>query len=460
MAAWDNPHADVEYTLNEIVGVFHHPAFVDGSDGRGGVQGRQKMFGVVSQWWHEKDESEREFLRHALSREGVEQGRNHKEGQHDSGHGCGKPIHRVKPKKNGGEFGAAEGMGKAMGNAIEQALTSGGQGGGSSSGFGGLLGGIAGAAFGGYVANQMGGGNFGGEGRSSAFEEVRERGFGQEQGIQRSYEQTGDGVGRYEERSYERPVHHGDTAAYLRGDSYNTGEGRAYYGGSTESYGTPGYERNESYGASGYERTDSYNSVPGGFEERGSYGEGSYGGYGQGGYRSGGGISGGYGYSANISGYASETREVSYTSHVSHESTSHGGYSSYEARVEHHGHHGHHGHEGEGGYERIEKVYREDSGDERGGGYYTESRYKKHHSGEEERDYRRYRRTGSGDEEEIEYRRRSGDEEEEDEHERERRERKERKRREKELRRRESGSGGSGDEYYGSGDECPRYEYD
>lgn len=446
MAAWDNPHDDIEHTLNEIVGVFHHPAFADGSDGRGGVEGRQKMFGVVRQWWQEKDESEREFLRHALSREGVEQGRNHKEGQHDSGHGCGKPIHRVKPKKNGGEFGVAEDMGKAVGSALEEAFLSGGQGGGgggggSSSGFGGLLGGIAGAAFGGYMANQMGGGSDGRnkESRSSGFEEVRERGFGgEERGIERSYEQGG-GEGRYEERSYERPAAHGDTAAYLRNHSYGTGEGRGYYEASSversESHITPSYERDVSYNTSGYGGTDPTRNIPGAFGEQ-EYGRESYG---QGIHSS---------SQHSQSRHTSEVRHSSHTTHVSHESTA---YSSHKTRVEHHGSGG-----SGGEYERREKVYREYPGGEQGSGYHTESRYIKHHSGE----HRRYKQSGSGDEEETGYRRRgSGDEEEEeeDEYERKKREKKERKKREKEYARRESGSG---DEYYGSGDERSRYRSD
>lgn len=309
------------------------------------------MFGVVRQWWEEKDESEREFLRHALSREGVEQGRNHKEGQHDSGHGCGKPIHRVKPKKDGGEFGVAQDMGKAVGSALEEAFLSGGQGGGSNSGFGGLLGGIAGAAFGGYMANQMGGGGGGEESRSSGFEEVRERGFGGsggqergiERGVERSYEQVG-GEGRYEERIYERPVAHGDTAAYLRNHSYTSGEGRGYYGADpverNESYVTPGYERNVSHDTSGYGGTDPTRSIPGAFGEHESYG--------------------GEGYSHHSSQHSqsrhiSESHHVSHTSHVSHHSTSYGKYSSHETRVEHHGSGG-----SGGSHERREKkVYRE-----------------------------------------------------------------------------------------------------
>lgn len=459
MAAWDDPHADVEHTLNEIVGVFHHPAFVDGSDGRGGLEGRRKMFDVVRQWWGEKDESEREFLRHALSREGVEQGKNHKEGQHDSGHGCGKPIHRVKPKKDGGEFGVAEDMGKAVGSALEEAFLSGGQGGGSSSGFGGLLGGIAGAAFGGYMAGQMGGSGGGGggdgESRSSGFQEVRERGFGgQERGIERSYEQVG-GERRYEEKSYQKPAAHGDTAAYLRSHAYGTGEGRNYYetGTSHESHSTPSYESHntpsyESHSTPSYEShtTAGYGEargMPGAFESHGgrhSEGQESR--------------SSSSRHVQSTGGHASETHHTSYTSNVSHQSSSRSGYTSHETRVEHQSYGG----RGEGEHERRQKVNREYLGDEQGCGYYTEKRYIKHHSGEEKVEHRRYKKSGSGEEEETRHRRKGSEEEEEDEeedeYERKKREKKERKKREKENARRE---GGSGDEYYGSGDEHSRH---
>jgi hypothetical protein len=89
---WDNEHADVDRTLNRIVhGVFHHPALREQGDD-GARDGRHLMFQIVENWWHEKSERERQDLRDKLSREGVEGGRNHKEGLHDSGHGCGKPL--------------------------------------------------------------------------------------------------------------------------------------------------------------------------------------------------------------------------------------------------------------------------------------------------------------------------------------------------------------------------------
>ncbi|KAK5171307.1 uncharacterized protein LTR77_004451 [Saxophila tyrrhenica] len=92
VACWDDESIDIDRTCDRIInGVFHHPALRDyGEDGA--RDGRSAMFGVVEKWWGELDDRERNQLRGQLSREGVQSGRNHKEGVHDTGHGCGKPI--------------------------------------------------------------------------------------------------------------------------------------------------------------------------------------------------------------------------------------------------------------------------------------------------------------------------------------------------------------------------------
>ncbi|KAI9039254.1 Het-C domain-containing protein [Aspergillus affinis] len=92
MECWDNEDIDVDRTLDRIIsGVFHHPALrAFGEDGASDV--RQAMFGTIEEWWHGKSEEEKEMLREHLSRDGVYQGKNHREGVHDSGHGCGKPL--------------------------------------------------------------------------------------------------------------------------------------------------------------------------------------------------------------------------------------------------------------------------------------------------------------------------------------------------------------------------------
>lgn len=87
IACWDDESIDVDRTLTRIVtGVFHHPALRDYGDD-GAADGRRLMFATVQTWWSEKDEQEKDTLRDQLSRDGVEQGRNHKEGVQDHGHG-------------------------------------------------------------------------------------------------------------------------------------------------------------------------------------------------------------------------------------------------------------------------------------------------------------------------------------------------------------------------------------
>ncbi|KAJ5481000.1 hypothetical protein N7539_006894 [Penicillium diatomitis] len=105
MQCWDHEDADVDRTLNRIIsGVFHHPALRHyGDDGAADI--RQIMFSTVENWWNEKHDHERDELRDQLSRDGVRQGRNHKEGVEDCGHGCGKPLSLPKPD-NSGQSGA------------------------------------------------------------------------------------------------------------------------------------------------------------------------------------------------------------------------------------------------------------------------------------------------------------------------------------------------------------------
>jgi len=80
--AWDDENVDAERTIQRIIqGVFHHPATRQYGDD-GASDGRQGMFAVVEEWWRNKSDRERQDLRDRLSRDGVENGRNHKEGVH------------------------------------------------------------------------------------------------------------------------------------------------------------------------------------------------------------------------------------------------------------------------------------------------------------------------------------------------------------------------------------------
>ncbi|KAM0720143.1 hypothetical protein Q7P37_004279 [Cladosporium fusiforme] len=147
---WDNERTDIVRTLDRIVnGVMHHPALREYGDD-GARDGRMEMFREVEKWWGDKNERERDTLRRQLSRDGVEHFKNHKEGVHDKGHGCGKPL-GLPTKETFESSGAVGGKGTDSGNllsGIASALggnssSSGGSGGynGSSGGHGGSSGG-------------------------------------------------------------------------------------------------------------------------------------------------------------------------------------------------------------------------------------------------------------------------------------------------------------------------------
>lgn len=134
MECWDNEDIDVDRTLDRVIsGVFHHPALrAFGEDGAADV--RQTMFGTVEEWWQGKSEDEKQMLRENLSRDGVYQGKNHREGVHDSGHGCGKPLSIQKnqtsdqsPQSDNGKIGkfAAEAAGGGALGGLVGGLVSG-----------------------------------------------------------------------------------------------------------------------------------------------------------------------------------------------------------------------------------------------------------------------------------------------------------------------------------------------
>ncbi|CAK7212036.1 hypothetical protein SBRCBS47491_001327 [Sporothrix bragantina] len=139
MQAWDDDNIEIPRTLNRIIyGVLHHPAQRNmGNDGASDC--RNLMFSSVEQWWQNMSDDEREEYRQKLSRDGVERGDNHKEGVHDTGHGCGKPLSM---QKNITGFGSSSGGGNSMQND--------------------LMGAAAGALLGGVASNFSGGGNNGG----------------------------------------------------------------------------------------------------------------------------------------------------------------------------------------------------------------------------------------------------------------------------------------------------------
>lgn len=270
---WDNEGADAERTVERIVkGVFHHPALRQSGDD-GASDGRQQMFRVVEDWWREKSDREKDDFRDKLSRSGVENGRNHKEGVHDTGHGCGKPLGPPKPLTSG----TAGGIGGDLGsNIIGNILSGGNQSGGGGrrnpqneafSSFGKAAGeAVGGGALGGLLGNVIGG--VGQSLVNAGFEDDGQKNYKKESynddgSYTQSYGQTshssyGDGDkyrksehsqtsypggGREERRTYQQEVHHSGGSAY-------GSESRTTYSQTQSSYGQTSYSQS-SYTQSG-----------------------------------------------------------------------------------------------------------------------------------------------------------------------------------------------------------------
>lgn len=286
MACWDDERIDVNRTLTRIInGVFHHPALRDyGADGA--VDGRRQMFDVVEQWWESKNQREQRTLLDQLSREGVQNGRNHKEGVHDSGHGCGKPLgmptYRTAASSGaigGPTFGPArEGRGGRI--TGEQAAMGVGQLAGEAVG-GGALGGIVGGVVGGVGAGLLSDSFQGDDDRKKKYSK-------QEYGRDGSYTQS------YVEMGHHKKKHDDDeersAQAEFRQTSFPEGGRRQEYQRYEQSgsgYGSDGHgyhqvqETRPSYGG-GYERvTESKYERPGGEWEserrrEGRSGDGQY----------------------------------------------------------------------------------------------------------------------------------------------------------------------------------------
>lgn len=133
---WDDERADIARTLDRIVnGVMHHPALREYGDD-GARDGRMQMFREVEKWWGDKDERERDSLRRALSRDGVQHFKNHKEGVHDKGHGCGKPL-GLPTKETFESSGAVGGKGTDSGDLLSGIASAIGGNSQSSGGYGG-----------------------------------------------------------------------------------------------------------------------------------------------------------------------------------------------------------------------------------------------------------------------------------------------------------------------------------
>lgn len=271
---WDNERVDPERTIQRIVtGVFHHPALRDfGEDGA--RQGRHLMFSVVEKWWREMSERERDDLRDNLSRNGVEQGRNHKEGVHDTGHGCSKPLGMAN------DFGGSSAAGGVLGGGalggvlggVSQALaggqSSGGYGGrqqqkqpfhevgnlASEAVGGGALGGILGGLVGGVGANLLG--NTFGE-QVAETKLYKGEGYNRDGSHTTTYTETGHRPGAYgaEEKYGQAEYKQTSYPGGGRSEEYSRYEQYGHSG--TTGYGYEQKVQTSSYsGGGGYERTE------------------------------------------------------------------------------------------------------------------------------------------------------------------------------------------------------------
>ncbi|KAJ5312921.1 hypothetical protein PENANT_c018G06600 [Penicillium antarcticum] len=183
MQCWDDEDADIDRTLDRIIsGVFHHPALREyGNDGAEDI--RQTMFSTVEKWWSEKGDEERDVLRDQLSRDGVYEGKNHKDGVQDCGHGCGKPLALHQSQGQSSSVGGQQSSSSGIEGLASQAIG------------GGALGGLVGGLVGGMSSMILNGGN------SKP---------GRESPESPKYDSGND---------YERPSHHESLEQY--GDSYS-----------------------------------------------------------------------------------------------------------------------------------------------------------------------------------------------------------------------------------------------
>jgi hypothetical protein len=242
---WDDDRADEERAIQRIVmGVFHHPALKDyGEDGA--AEGRNIMFGVVESWWRDLSQRAKDDLRDKLSRDGVQNGRNHKEGVHDKGHGCGKPLSMANDFSGTMASGGKSSKNptakfqKEVGKAASEAVG------------GGMLGGLVGGLVGGAGASLLGG--------SFGEEEKKKKKKKEKYDDDGSYSATYSETGRHKASGYGDSDRYGE-AEYKETQYASGGRREEYSRHEEDSRGTYGYQQKvetSSYGGGGgYERTE------------------------------------------------------------------------------------------------------------------------------------------------------------------------------------------------------------
>ncbi|KAK4155540.1 heterokaryon incompatibility protein Het-C-domain-containing protein [Chaetomidium leptoderma] len=298
MEAWDDDNVDVDRMLNKIIyGVLHHPAQREmGPDGA--REGRAIIFDSVREWWEDMSDGQRDDYRRKLSRDGVEAGQNHKEGERDCGHGCGGKLKMRKNFKNGEpetfETKIADAAANAIMGGVKQgfssAIESAGLGGGghqeSEGGLGGFLSSVAAGILGGFKKDDTEAYQAGGRTEDGGYTQTTtEYGHSGDRYGQAQYTQTqyGDGGSRTEYSRYEQQDDNGGGG---RGEAYNytqRTETETQYGGGSSGYGRQ--EETSSYGGGGGGRDDyirSSEQSSGGYGRREeSEGYGGGGGYGR-----------------------------------------------------------------------------------------------------------------------------------------------------------------------------------
>ncbi|KAF2476035.1 Het-C-domain-containing protein [Lindgomyces ingoldianus] len=281
---WDDERVDADRNIQRIItGVFHHPALRKYGDD-GASDGRNIMFRTVENWWRDLSQRAKDDLRDKLSRDGVQNGRNHKEGVHDKGHGCGKPLGMANDFSGvGGKGGAGNLLGAALGGSSggksndpyqkmgneAGKLASEAVGGGA---IGGIVGGLVGGIGGGLLGDAFGG-------------EEKEGKKSEQYGDDGSYSQSYSESGHHKKKSYDDSERYGQ--AEYKQTQYPGGGRREEYSRQEqdERGGSYGYQQKvetTSYGGSGgYERREERNYDSGaqyrsketreGFDSHGEY---------------------------------------------------------------------------------------------------------------------------------------------------------------------------------------------
>jgi hypothetical protein len=258
MQCWDDEDADVDRTLDRIIsGVFHHPA-LRGSGRDGAADMHHIMFSTVEEWWGEKNDEERDILRDQLSRDGVLEGRNHKDGVQDCGHGCGKPL--ALPKSQSSSGGGHGSVDSGIENLASEAVG------------GGALGGIIGGLVGGMGSMLLNNDSSKPSRKSPELQSYDSGNSHQSRPHRESHQQYGgdsyDQTQAHGSSAYEQPSHpsYGDHSEPVRPSGYEQ-PSQPSYGGYGEPVRTSGYGQ-PSYGGHSEPQVhhEEYRPRPGGYE--------------------------------------------------------------------------------------------------------------------------------------------------------------------------------------------------